>query len=94
VSAAGGLPGFGETLVSLPEVFGHHARLPDDGHKIGITLPSGDDVHVHVGGDPSASRGAKVETDIEALGVIDLFHHAYSFLNQQHHFIERFGGEI
>lgn len=60
MSVAGGLPGIRKTLISLPEVFGHDARLPDDGHEVGIALPARDDVHVHVGGDASAGGGAEV----------------------------------
>lgn len=51
-------------------------------------------MHVHVGGDSGASGGAEVQPDVEALGVIDRFHHTHSLLNQLHHLVEGLSGEV
>ncbi len=88
------LPGFGEALVSEPEVFRQNARLANHRYKIGIALPARDDVHVHVICDASACCGTEVQTNVESLGVIHLFHDAHSLLNQLHHLVEGLSGQV
>src|SRR5689334_22134054 len=46
------------------EVLRHHAHVGDDGHEIGVAVPTRHDVHVEVLADARACRLAEVDPDV------------------------------
>src|SRR5262245_3685363 len=56
-----------ELAVGLAQALWNDLRLPDHRHEVGVAVPTGDEVEVHVAQDARARGPAEVDADVRAL---------------------------
>jgi len=59
-----------------------YAGFGDGGHKVGVADPAGHGVKVEMAGDSCAGGLAEVDTEIEALGVVELVEDGFGALGE------------
>lgn len=93
----GGGEGVTELGGDFLEGLGQDAGGSEDGHEIGVALPTGHDVEVEVFDDAGSGHPAEVESDIESIGAQGLaqgIHAAAGQLHQFEHFVVGEIGEV
>jgi hypothetical protein len=68
--------------------------LSEDGHEIGVAVPTRDDVDMEVIGDAGAGDAAEVEADVEAVGFHDLGEGVLAAAGEDHEVGEFRFGEV
>ena len=74
-----------QPLVRLWQRLGQQAGFADDGHKVRIGDPAGENVHVDVSGDTGARGLADVHPEVDAVGLVKLGQDVFEAAAQGHH---------
>ena len=81
------------TLRSSPPATGHHPRVGEHRHEVGVAAPARHDVHMDVVLDPGSGDPPLVEADVVSLRGVGLLEHGHRALGERHHLGERRGVE-
>jgi hypothetical protein len=75
-----------EVIVGRMEIIQHHFGFPDERHKIGVSDPPGDDMHMIMIRHTCSCAVANVHPGVETLRLIMFFQDAQTFSEEFHHF--------
>lgn len=72
----------------------HHVRVGEHGHEVGVPVPTGNDVYVKVVDDARSGAAAKIDTDIESLGLHGFGQQLLAVARQPHQIAQFLIGKV